>query len=56
MLVGFNNEMYRLSFATTPSTIAWSFLIVILATVLSGLVVRRRLDRLDLVGVLKTRE
>ena len=52
----FNNEVYRLSFTVTAATIAWSFLIVIAAAFLSGLVVRRRLDRLDLVGVLKTRE
>jgi putative ABC transport system permease protein len=38
------------------STVAWSFLVVILASMVSGLIVRRRLDRLDLVGVLKTRE
>jgi putative ABC transport system permease protein len=52
----FNNEVYRLSFTVSAATVAWSFLIVIVATVASGLVVRRRLDRLDLVGVLKTRE
>jgi putative ABC transport system permease protein len=52
----FNNEMYRLSFTVSVATFAWSFLIVIIAAIGSGLVVRRRLDRLDLVGVLKTRE
>jgi putative ABC transport system permease protein len=52
----FNNEVYRLSFAVSAATVAWSFLIVIVAAVASGLVVRRRLDRLDLVAVLKTRE
>jgi putative ABC transport system permease protein len=52
----FNNEVYRLSFVASQSTIAWSFLVVIAAGVVSGLLVRRRLDRLDLVGVLKTRE
>ena len=31
-------------------------LVVLIAGVLSALVVRRRVDRLDLVGVLKTRE
>lgn len=56
IMIGFNNEVYRLSFTATPSTMAWAFLIVIAAAFLSGLVVRRRLDRLDLVGVLKTRE
>jgi putative ABC transport system permease protein len=56
IMLGFNNEMYRLSFGAAPSTIAWAFLTVIGATVISGLVVRRRLDHLDLVAVLKTRE
>ena len=45
-----------LSFGAAPSTIAWAFLTVIGATFISSLVVRRRLDHLDLVGVLKTRE
>ena len=52
----FNNEVYRLSFTVSAATLAWSFVIVIIAAIGSGLVVRRRLDRLDLVGVLKTRE
>jgi putative ABC transport system permease protein len=52
----FNNEVYRLSFTLSPATVAWSFLVVIAAAIGSGLLVRRRLDRLDLVGVLKTRE
>ncbi|MGE3175880.1 MAG: ABC transporter permease [Vicinamibacterales bacterium] len=56
IMLGFSNEMYRLSFTVAPSTIAWAFLTVILAAFLSGLIVRRRLDRLDLIGVLKTRE
>ena len=56
IMTAFNNEVYRLSFVTSPATIAWSFLIVIAAAVVSGLLVRRRLDRLDLVAVLKTRE
>jgi putative ABC transport system permease protein len=56
IMTAFNNEVYRLSFVTSPATVAWSFLIVIAAAAVSGLLVRRRLDRLDLVGVLKTRE
>jgi putative ABC transport system permease protein len=55
-MLGFNNEIYRLSFVVSPSTVAWAFLTVIGAACISGLVVRRRLDHLDLVGVLKTRE
>lgn len=56
IMSGFNNEMYRLSFVVSPSTIAWAFLVVIAAAGLSGLIVRRRLDQLDLVAVLKRRE
>jgi putative ABC transport system permease protein len=54
IMAGFTNEVYRLSFVVRPATVAWSWLAVIGATVLSGLFVRRRLDRLDLVAVLKT--
>lgn len=53
IMTSFNNEIYRLSYVVTASTVAWAFLIVIGAALLSGLLVRRRLDRLDLVAVLK---
>ena len=56
IMAGFRNEVYRLSFVVTPATIGWTWLTVIGATVFSGLLVRRRLDRLDLVSVLKTPE
>ena len=56
IMTGFSNEVYRLSFVTSPATVARSFLVVVLAAFVSGLAVRRRLDRLDLVAVLKTRE
>jgi putative ABC transport system permease protein len=56
IMLGFNNEVYRLSFTVSPSTVAWACLTVIVAAALSGLLVRRRLDRLDLIAVLKTRE
>jgi putative ABC transport system permease protein len=56
VIAGFSNEVYRMSFVVSPSTVAWTFLVVIGATAVSALMVRRRLDRLDLVAVLKTRE
>jgi putative ABC transport system permease protein len=56
VLSGINNELYRMSFTARPATAAASFLTVIAASLISGLIVRRRLDRLDLIGVLKTRE
>ncbi len=56
LLLSFQNEIYRLPLIVTPQNAAWSALVVIAAAALSGLAVRRRLDRLDLVAVLKTRE
>jgi putative ABC transport system permease protein len=37
-------------------TYAWSALVVMAASAISGLIVRRNLDHLDLVAVLKSRE
>lgn len=51
-----DTEVYRFPLVIVPQVIAWSWLTVIAASLVSGLIVRRRLDRLDLVGVLKTRE
>jgi putative ABC transport system permease protein len=51
-----HNELYRIPFVIEPSTFGWSILTVVVASLLSGLMVRRRLDRLDLVAVLKTQE
>ena len=44
------------TFVVAPATYGFSVTVVIVAAILSGLVVRRRLDQLDLIGVLKTRE
>jgi putative ABC transport system permease protein len=51
-----DTEMYRIPFIIDPATYGFSMLVVILAAIVSGLVVRRRLDHLDLIAVLKTRE
>ncbi|WP_421621257.1 ABC transporter permease [Alkalilimnicola ehrlichii] len=50
------SDLYRVPVVLTPSGMAFAALIVVLAGLLSAWVVRRRLDRLDLVEVLKTRE
>ncbi|HUG52715.1 MAG TPA: ABC transporter permease [Vicinamibacteria bacterium] len=50
------NELYRIPLIITPQAAAAAALTVVGASAASGLVVRRRLDRLDLVAVLKTRE
>ena len=51
-----DTEMYRIPFVIAPATYGFSALVVIVAAILSGLIVRRRLDHLDLIAVLKTRE
>jgi putative ABC transport system permease protein len=51
-----DSEVYRFPLVVSRSAVAWAFLTVIAATLVSGLVVRRRLDALDLVAVLKIRE
>jgi putative ABC transport system permease protein len=51
-----DSEVYRIPFAVTQQAVAWACLGVTAAALVSGLVVRRRLDSLDLVGVLKIRE
>jgi putative ABC transport system permease protein len=56
IFASFESEVYRIPMVVTNSTIAWAWIVVAVAAVLSGLVVRRRLDTLDLVAVLKTRE
>jgi putative ABC transport system permease protein len=52
----FETELYRFPMIITPRTYAWAAVLVVVAATLSGLAVRRKLDRLDLVAVLKTRE
>jgi putative ABC transport system permease protein len=52
----YQTEVYRLPLVIYARTYALAAVTVLVAAVGSGLVVRRKLDRLDLVGVLKARE
>jgi putative ABC transport system permease protein len=56
LVVAFNTELYRFPFVVSARTYAYAAIVVIVATVLSSLAVRRRLDHLDLIAVLKTPE
>jgi len=49
-------ERYRLPVVLTPETYGFAAAVVLVAAAGSALLVRRRLDRLDLIAVLKTRE
>ena len=50
------NEMYRVPLVLEPATYAFAALVVLVAAAVSALLVRRRLDELDLIEVLKTKE
>jgi putative ABC transport system permease protein len=52
----FETELYRVPMVIEPSSFGWAVAMTVAATILSALMVRRRLSRLDLIGVLKTRE
>lgn len=56
ILLAVENELYRIPLVVTSQNMARSALIVVAAAAFSGMAVRSRLDRLDLVAVLKTRE
>jgi len=49
-------EQYRFPLVVATETYAFAVTVVLMAAVASALLVRKRLDRLDLIGVLKTRE
>lgn len=56
VLSGLQSEVYRIPVVITWKNVAWSLLTVLAAAAVSGFAVRRKLDHLDLVAVLKTRE
>lgn len=56
MVSSFDNELFRFPLVVSNRTYATSMLVVLASATLSGLAVRRRLDHLDLVEVLKTKE
>ena len=56
MAASFKTELFRIPLTIEPSTYGLSVIIALAATLISALVVRHRLDHLDLIEVLKTRE
>ena len=56
VVLAFSTELYHLPLVIMPKTYALSALTIVGAATLSGLAVRRKLDRLNLVEVLKTWE
>ncbi|MCF8477473.1 MAG: FtsX-like permease family protein, partial [Pseudolabrys sp.] len=56
MVQGLESELYRVPLVVERSVYAWSSVVVLVSALLSGLIVRQRIDRLNLIEVLKTRE
>lgn len=52
----FSSDIYTIPFAVSSATIGLALATVLVASIASGLLVRRRVDRLDLLRVLKSRE
>jgi putative ABC transport system permease protein len=52
----FETELYRIPFYIERDSFGISAAVIVGAVVVSGLIVRRRIDTLDLIAVLKTRE
>ncbi|MDD4930339.1 MAG: FtsX-like permease family protein [Gallionella sp.] len=50
------NDLFRVPVVLMPRAYAFAALVVLVSAILSGLAVRRRLDQLDLIAVLKTAE
>jgi putative ABC transport system permease protein len=56
VVTGFESDLFRIPFVINVRTFAISSLVVLGVAALSALIVRRRVNGLDLVSVLKTRE
>ena len=56
IIEGIQTEMYHFPLVLGAGTFALAAAIVLVSAVASALIVRRRLNNLDLIGVLKTRE
>lgn len=56
MASGMDTDNYRIPLVISRETYALAAIVVVVATFLSGLAVQRRINQLDLIAVLKTRE
>lgn len=56
MILGLATENYRIPLVVSPATFAFASTVVVIATCVSALVVRRRIENLDLVAALKMKD
>ena len=50
------NDLYHMPLVVSRATYGYAILVVLVSALISAVVVRMRIDRLDLIAVLKTRE
>lgn len=55
-IIGLQQDLFRIPLIINTSTYAMAVLVVLFSAVISGLIVRRKLNRLDLISVLKVKE
>lgn len=56
LVLAYSTELYRMPLIVTKASYLFAFGVTAIAAFVSGLIVRRHLDHLDLIAVLKTRE
>jgi putative ABC transport system permease protein len=56
MVHSFQTDLYRIPIVIAPSTYSFAATVVLVSAAISAWLIKRRLDRLDLVAVLKTKE
>ena len=56
LVTSLNSETYRMPLLVSARTYFWTTMITLVAAAASALLVHRRLNRMDLISVLKTRE
>src|SRR5581483_3224753 len=56
LIQAFSSDLYRVPFVIERATYGKASLVVLLATAASAFIVRRRINKLDLIAVLKTRD
>ncbi|MCU7939379.1 MAG: hypothetical protein KZQ64_10550 [gamma proteobacterium symbiont of Bathyaustriella thionipta] len=55
-ILGLQQDLFRIPLIINPPTYALAVIVVIFSAVISGLIVRRKLNQIDLVSVLKIKE
>lgn len=56
LILGLDTENFRIPLVVSQSTFAFASMVVVTATFFSAIIVQRRISKLDLISVLKTRE